>query len=230
MMRSRFSVGLVAVAIVAGLVAISNAGGTEGDRMSPTGDLAGLTVIDNRPDARGYDRDCGSGGGCVFGPAWKDVDHNGCDTRNDVLRRDLTAVQIKPGTNGCKVTGGRLRDPYSGAHITFSPDDPGAIVIDHIVPLAAAWDYGANDWPNSKRERFANDPANLTATDRAGNASKSDDTPGDQLEPDAWEPTTEAGRCFYGRQYVEVVTSYDLPISRADRNVLQQALTDCEDK
>lgn len=243
--RPRGTAGLVAalLVVVAGLVVITKASGastptaptattprpstaTEGDRMDRA--LAALRVIASRPDVPGYERDCGRGDGCVFGPAWKDTDRNGCDTRNDTLRRDLTAVTTKPGTTGCKVTSGRLTDPYSGAHVVFSTADPDAIEIDHILPLKAAWDYGANRWPIAKRERFANDPRELAAVTRAVNRAKSDATPGDQLDPHAWRPTTPAGRCLYGSRYVTIAAAYDLPISRADRAELQQALADCK--
>jgi hypothetical protein len=200
------------------------------DRGRISDDLAALTVIARRPNVPGYDRDCGRGDGCVFGPAWKDIDRNGCDTRNDILRRDLAAVTVKPGTHGCKVTSGRLSDPYSGSQVAFSTDNPDAVEVDHIVPLRAAWDYGAARWPIAKREQLANDPKNLVAVARTSNRAKSDTTPGDQLNPTNWRPATRAGRCFYGRRYVAVAAAYQLPISRADRAVLQQALDECENR
>jgi len=45
--------------------------------------------VKGRAPRTGYDRD-------QFGPAWKDVDRNGCDQRNDVLRRDLTKLRTNP--------------------------------------------------------------------------------------------------------------------------------------
>jgi hypothetical protein len=59
----------------------------------------------------GYDRD-------KFGPAWKDVDHNGCDTRNDILKRDLTRIVFRSGSS-CVVSTGVLRDPYTGRLTRF---------------------------------------------------------------------------------------------------------------
>jgi hypothetical protein len=72
-------------------------------------------------------------------PAWADVDRNGCDQRNDVLRRDLTEVQAREGTHGCVVIGGMLDDPYTGATVPFEKADAAQVPIDHVVPLSAAW-------------------------------------------------------------------------------------------
>ena len=75
--------------------------------------LNGLRVAE-KTASDGYDRGCGDGEGCVFGPAWADVDRNGCDQRNDVLHRDLTDVEVREGTQGCVVIAGVLDDPYTG--------------------------------------------------------------------------------------------------------------------
>ena len=64
-----------------------------------------------RRRSTGTSAGCGEGEGCVFGPAWADVDRNGCDQRNDVLHRDLTEVQVREGTQGCVVIAGRARRP-----------------------------------------------------------------------------------------------------------------------
>src|SRR5690349_17307750 len=73
--------------------------------------LAGLPVKGRAP-MTGYARR-------QFGPAWADADHNGCDTRNDILNRDLMHKQWRPGTHNCVVIAGVLADPYSGATIPF---------------------------------------------------------------------------------------------------------------
>ena len=78
--------------------------------------LVALPVAEKTP-LDGYERGCGEGEGCVFGPAWADVDRNGCDQRNDVLHRDLTDVQVREGTQGCVVVAGVLDDPYTGATV-----------------------------------------------------------------------------------------------------------------
>lgn len=73
----------------------------------------------------------------AFGQRWADTDRNGCDQRNDVLRRDLRETVIKPGTHGCKVLEGTLQDPYTGGIIAFSSADPTAVQIDHMVSVPA---------------------------------------------------------------------------------------------
>lgn len=76
--------------------------------------LAALGTLDvkGRAPKTGYDRG-------QFGQQWADVDRNGCDTRNDILVRDLTAAQIKPGTRGCLVLSGTLADPYTATSLAF---------------------------------------------------------------------------------------------------------------
>jgi hypothetical protein len=68
--------------------------------------------VKGRAPKTGYSRE-------EFGPVWYDTDHNGCDTRNDILARDLTGKTFKPGTNYCLVTTGTLADKYTGTTIDF---------------------------------------------------------------------------------------------------------------
>lgn len=156
-----------------------------------------------------------------FGPRWADVDRNGCDTRNDILSRDLIDVVYKPGTNDCVVLTGILHDPFTGETVTFTRISEGyqPVQIDHIIPLAVAWSSGADSWTAEQRERFANDPANLQAT--TANQSKGDST------PSQWLPAGDAAACTYSTRYLEVVVDYALEISAADRSALDRALTRC---
>lgn len=127
------------------------------------GELRALPIFDAYVPAR-YDRD-------AFGPAWADVDHNGCDTRNEVLRRDLTAVV----TRKCVVLSGTLQDLYTGRTIVFERGKTSnlAVQIDHRVPLSYAWRHGAASWTPKQRETFANDQAtNLVAVDGPANEEK----------------------------------------------------------
>ena len=188
--------------------------------------LGDITTVPTRPDVPGYDRDCGTGNACVFGPAWSDdVDvsggHNGCDTRNDILARDLTATTFKPGTRDCVVLPGTLTDPYTGATLAFQRGEgtSALVQIDHVIPLAAAWDHGASTWTPERRRDFANDPRNLTATVGEINQSKGDRT------PEAWLP--EHGQCQYAAAYLETATAYDLTISTGDDQALADALAGC---
>lgn len=160
----------------------------------------------------GYERDCGTDKktgtpqGCVFGRSWNNPENRtGCDTRNLVLAEQLTDVRFKPGTRNCKVTSGWRMDPYTGHRITLEQ-----IEIDHIVPLSAAWNAGAWNWPLQRRVAFANDPDNLLAVLSRENSSKSDSTISE------WLPAV--GQCAYIARYLSVAIKYELPITEADRH------------
>jgi Protein of unknown function (DUF1524) len=169
----------------------------------------------------GYERDCGAGAGCVFGPAWADVDHNGCDTRNDVLHRDLTGIQVRPGTHDCVVVAGTLADPYTGTTVAFTKAEAGKVQIDHVVPLAAAWTQGAAGWTPAQREQFANDPGNLIATESGPNEAKGDDT------ADEWVPPSAAFGCAYARVIVTVKERYSLAVTQSELGALERLLGTC---
>jgi len=184
--------------------------------------LAGIPLVPLR--IRGYDYRR-----AAFGDAWDDDNdapggHNGCDTRNDILNRDLvdkTFVDIKRCPQA--VATGTLHDPYTNATIPFvRGNQVGASVqIDHIVPLAYAWDMGARDWPDELRLRFANDPANLLAVQGQANQDK-----GDQ-EPATWMPPNEAFWCQYSLQFLEVMRGYHLPVDQPSADRLRQAASTC---
>ncbi|MGI5221186.1 HNH endonuclease family protein [Nocardia sp. CA-290969] len=190
--------------------------------------LAAVQVVPHRPHAGGYERDCGSGEGCVFGPAWSDDHdgpggHDGCDTRNNVLARQLTEVAYRPGTRNCVVQSGTLADPYTGTRIVFDRRSAQQMPVDHIYPLAAAWDMGAAAWTPTQRIRFANDiDYNLQATDRATNTAKSDSTPAQ------WLPPSRPGHCYYAGRYLTVALRYQLPVTAADHGVLREIAARCD--
>jgi hypothetical protein len=169
----------------------------------------------------GYERDCGNGAGCVFGPAWADVDGNGCDQRNDVLHRDLTAIHVRAGTHGCIVASGTLADPYTGTTVHFTKADAGEVPIDHVVPLAAAWTEGAKAWSAQKREDFANDLDNLIATTREQNSAKGDST------AEEWVPPDPAYGCSYATVVVTVKQEYGLSVTAAEAGALRSLLATC---
>ena len=189
--------------------------------------LSAVRVVDRRPHPGGYQRDCRAGAACVFGPAWSD-DHDGpggrdgCDTRNGVLARQLSEIRYRPGTHDCVVLAGVLQDPYTGSRIDFTKARAAAVQIDHVYPLAAAWDMGAATWPRAQRIRFANDlDFNLLAVDGETNGDKSDRTPAD------WLPPARAYRCFYAGKYLTAATQYGLPITSADRDELGTVARGC---
>lgn len=182
--------------------------------------LAGLRVADKAP-LEGYERDCGEGEGCVFGPAWADVDRNGCDQRNDVLHRDLTDVEVREGTGGCVVVAGTLEDPYTGSVVPFVKAEASEVPIDHVVPLAAAWVQGAAAWPADQRRAFANDLGNLIATTQSVNSSKSDST------AEEWVPPDPAYGCSYATVIVTVKDRYALSVTPAEARALEELLATC---
>lgn len=184
--------------------------------------LAGIPEIPVRARGNDYRR-------AAFGEAWDDDNsalggHNGCDTRNDILNRDLvdkTYVAIKRCPTA--VATGTLHDPYINAVVAFvRGNQVGASVqIDHIVPLALAWDLGARAWPDDLRLRFANDPANLLAVQGQANQDK-----GDQ-EPAHWMPPNHAFWCQYAVAFVAVLRGYGLPVDAPSAAVLREAAGTC---
>jgi hypothetical protein len=118
---------------------------------------------------------------------------------------------------------GTLHDPYTNATINFHRGAKvgEAVQIDHIVPLALAWDMGANDWPIDQRVRFANDPANLLAVQGQANQDKGDS------QPALWMPPNAAFHCQYAMQFIAVSRGYGLPIDLVSANSLRQAAATC---
>ncbi|MGV0340849.1 HNH endonuclease family protein [Corynebacterium mastitidis] len=181
----------------------------------------GSLPVKGRAPMTGYSRE-------AFGQAWSDdveVDggHNGCDTRNDILRRDLTGAVIKPGTHGCVVASGVLQDPYSGRPIDFvrGVDSSRAVQIDHVVALADAWVKGAQQLDAQARRNLANDPLNLLAVDGGLNGQKG---AGDAA---TWLPPNKSFRCEYGRRQVDVKQRYGLWVTPAERDALAGILAQC---
>ncbi|PPG33882.1 HNH endonuclease [Pseudoclavibacter sp. RFBG4] len=146
---------------------------------------------------------------------WSDPDGNGCDARNDMLQRDLTNFVLRDGS-ACIVERGTLDDPYTGEVVPFTRGvaTSGAVQIDHIVPLAAAWTGGANTWDAAQREAFSNDPVNLQAVEGRANSAK-----GMRLASE-WMPTNTAFHCTYLAQMTNVLTSYDLAVTPIDQDAI----------
>lgn len=156
-----------------------------------------------------------------FGPAWADVDRNGCDTRDDILRRDLTLIRVRASTRGCVVVAGTLADPDTGKRISFTKAEAAAVQIDHVVALSDAWQTGAQRLPSSTRLGFANDPLNLLAVDGPANQDKGD---GDAA---TWLPPRKAFRCAYVSRQVEVKVHYGLWVTAAERDAMARVLGSC---
>ena len=173
-------------------------------------------AVKGRAPKTGYDRS-------QFGPAWSDVDHNGCDTRNDILNRDLTSIVYKSGTHNCVVFSGELIDPYSGEKISFvrGVGSSMEVRIDHVVALSNAWQTGAFKFTYEKRLAFANDPINLLAVKGRLNSQKGD---GDAA---TWLPPLKSIRCAYVAQQIVVKAKYGLWVTPPEKAAMVGLLAKC---
>ncbi|WP_156250813.1 HNH endonuclease family protein [Pseudactinotalea terrae] len=207
MTRRRLLAGL-AVVVLAGLGYVQ--GSSAFTEPAPE-----LTRTQVRPDAvPDYVRE-------EFGDGW--ASSNGCDTRNRVLARDLTQVQHAPGSD-CVVISGVLVDPYTGQRVRFERGTTTSqqVQIDHVLPLAQAWDAGAYAWTYEQRVAFANDEVNLLAAAGSVNASKSDATLAEYAPQ-----LSGLALCEYVTTYVQVAQTYALTLSQADREVAEQVQQGC---
>ncbi len=171
--------------------------------------------VKGRAPKTGYNR-------AEFGHAWADEDHNGCDTRNDMLRRDLRDTTVKPKTHDCVILTGFLIDPYSGDRIDFTRGPRSAdIQIDHVVALSNAWQTGAGNWTAGKRQTLANDPLNLLAVQGWLNSQKGD---GDAA---TWLPPRKDYRCAYVARQVAVKARYGLWVTPPERDAIARILGRC---
>lgn len=149
---------------------------------------------------------------------WVDADGDGCNARYEVLIAESTTTPTIGG--GCSLSGGRWVSLYDGAEIT----DPRTIDIDHMVPLAEAWDSGASAWSAARREAYANDlgdARSLIAVTASSNRAKSDGDPADWLPPltDYW--------CTYASEWVAVKARWGLAVDPAERERLVEILEGC---
>lgn len=224
---------LAAVAALAVLVAYQTVGSARhADEFAARADvptvvpgvdvLGGIAVVPQRIHRYDYLRS-------AFGDAWTDDNdapggHNGCDTRNDILNRDLVDITLV-FTKRCPtaVATGILHDPYTNAVVAFQRGAKvgESVQIDHLVPLSYAWDMGAYGWPVAERVRFANDPANLLAVQGQANQDKGDSPPG------RWMPPNAAFACQYAVGFIAVLRGYSLPVDQASSDVLRQAAATC---
>ena len=179
-------------------------------------DAVASMAVKGRAPKTGYTRD-------QFGSAWKDVDHNGCDTRNDILNRDLTSIIYKVSSQDCVVLSGVLVDPYSGESINFQRGaaTSSEVQIDHVVALSNAWQTGAFKLTIEKRTALANDPLNLLAVKGRLNSQKGD---GDAA---TWLPPKKSYRCSYVARQVAVKYKYGLWLTAPEKAAILKLLQPC---
>lgn len=161
----------------------------------------------------GYDRD-------LFQWNKFDEDGDGCDTRNDILARDLDNISKQ---DKCVVLSGILDDPYTGDRIDFQrgQSTSSKVQIDHIVALSDAWNSGASHWNESELRAFGNDPYNLAAVDGTANTQKSNSS------ADEWLPANAAARCLYVATQVGVKEHYALTVTQTEAQKMREVLGSC---
>ena len=176
-------------------------------------------VTKGRAPKTGYTR-------AQFGPEWADVDRNGCDTRNDILKRDLTNLVFKEKTKSCTVLSGTLIDPFSGETINFVRGNSTSmeVQIDHSVALSNAWQTGAFKLTADQRKAFANDPLNLLAVKGKLNLQKGD---GDAA---TWLPPLKSFRCDYVSRQIAVKMKYKLWFTAPEKEAMIRILKSCPEK
>lgn len=189
---------------------------SEGDK-SEARALIGKLPTKGRGPKTGYDRD-------EFGYAWMDtadgvpLARNGCDTRNDVLARDGEDLRFRSGSD-CVVVSMTLDDPYTGTTLEWRKQQAAEVQIDHVVPLSYSWQMGSSRWPESKREKLANDVLNLLPVEGRANSAKGDSGPA------SWLPPNKAIRCSYAVRFAQVALEYEMPVTAPDK---QMMLRQCE--
>jgi len=223
---NKIVLAIVAVVVILLLIALlvhlsrrEKVGSTDNPRAQRAAlSLLATIAIKGRAPKTGYSR-------FQFGQPWTDdVDvefgHNHCDTRNDILRRDLSNV-VPP--SGCIVQSGVLHDPYTGKDVQFNRDEGTDVLvqIDHVVPLLDAWQKGAQQWDQPKRTQFANDPLNLLAVSGKANRNKK---AGDVA---TWLPSNKDFRCAYVTQVVNVKAKYGVWMTQEEHNKASDLLTTC---
>ena len=187
----------------------------EASEVTASSVLSSLPVKGRAPKT-GYTR-------AQFGQAWADVDRNGCDTRNDMLKRDLTEIVYKVKTRNCVVATGILLDRYSGETINFVRGNVTSmeVQIDHVIALSNAWQTGAFKLTVLQRTALANDPMNLFAVKGRLNLQKSD---GDAA---TWLPPLKSFRCAYVAQQIAVKAKYSLWVTAPEKEAMLRILATC---
>jgi hypothetical protein len=212
----RLAVALVGAVFTGGVIAPADAVPVKAtSEVSAVEALATLAVKGRAPKT-GYARS-------EFGQTWADVDRNGCDTRNDILKRDLTEVLLKEKTRNCVVLSGILIDRYSGETINFVRGNITSmeVQIDHVVAMSNSWQTGAFKLTLAQRTALANDPMNLFAVKGRLNSQKGD---GDAA---TWLPPLKKFRCAYVAQQIAVKAKYSLWVTAPEKEAMMRILTTC---
>ena len=144
---------------------------------------------------------------------------SGCDSRKSVIISEAVAKPVVE--KGCVIKGGEWLSIYDLVKVT----EAGKLDVDHMVPLAEAWDSGASTWDDLKREKYANDqtdPRHLIAVTGPSNRSKSDQDPAE------WMPTNKAYYCEYIANWVSIKVRWALSIDAKEKTALVANLKGCK--
>lgn len=214
-----FIVGTIAIVLLAGAMPrLITESLPEVSSNTPTKDVAQSSLaidtleqleVKGRAPKTNYSRE-------QFGGGWDTI--QGCSVRNVILYRDLQEVQLN---DECIVASGRLNDPYSGDEILFTRENSSEVQIDHVVALSDAWQKGAQQLTNERREQLANDPLELLAVSGRENQAKSD---GDAA---TWLPSNKSFRCEYVARQIAVKIKYQLWVTSAEKEAIQLVLKTC---
>lgn len=174
-------------------------------------ELLGRVEVAPESAGAGYERD-------LFG-GWRDLDGDGCDTRDEVLQAE-SAAPVTLAPDGCGVVSGQYLSIYDG----YSTPDPSELEVDHLVALSEAWRSGASVWSPERRAAFANDlghPGALVAVTAAMNRSKSD------RDPASWQPPNRGAWCAFTADWVTVKARWQLTMDTAEARAVRNMLAGC---
>ena len=217
---SRWEIRL-AIALIGAISASGFIGTAQATTFSQATEVTAVSALSTLPvkgraPKTGYTR-------AQFGQTWADVDRNGCDTRNDMLKRDLTEIAYKVKTRNCVVESGILIDRYSGETINFVRGNVTSmeVQIDHVVALSNAWQTGAFKLSVTQRTALANDPLNLFAVKGRLNSQKGDS------DAATWLPPLKSFRCTYVAQQIAVKAKYSLWVTAPEKDAMTRILAAC---
>jgi len=192
--------------------------GTSGTASAPgpttssvsTRDRLAVLVVNDRPSPQGvYRRE--------DWPHWADVDGNGCDARQDALIAWSVVAATVNRSGTCKVVAGSWVSPYD----LKASNNPSDFDVDHLVPLANAFQSGGWTWNAERRRAFANTPGELVVASASSNRSKGADS------PDQWRPSNRDSWCAYADGWVKVKSAWGLTVTTSERDALGQMLDTC---
>ena len=186
---------------------LASGGGPPKD-YKPTVSRGGTATYSKTTSNSGYSRS-------KFGSGWDDEDRDCQNTRHEMLLEQSLSPVSHKSSRGCQVTHGRWISPFTNEVIY----DSSKIDIDHLVPLKWAWDHGARNWVQSRREEFANDPINLLSVEASLNRQKGAKGPTEWLPP--------SNRCGYVSRFTRVVKRYRLTLTDGESKSLNSLLADC---